>query len=83
MRLAISSKIIKSENMTRTVDVYGARRNLNPLPMPQEVFLGDYVLVLADFVLQKAESAIAGESLRLIGKICEKSADKTLLNTSW
>jgi hydrogenase expression/formation protein HypC len=81
MCLAISSKVIKSQNMTGTVDVYGARRDINPLPMPQEVFLGDYVLVHADFVLQKVESAIAGESLRLIREIREKSADKTLLNT--
>jgi hydrogenase expression/formation protein HypC len=83
MCLAIPSKIIKIDNMIATVDVYGARRDINLLLMPEDVSVGDYVLVHAGFALQKVEREIAEESLDLIKETFENSEDDPSISTSW
>lgn len=66
MCLAIPSKIVRIENLVATIDVYGARRDISLLLMPEEVGLGDYVLVHAGFAIQKVQQEYAEESLKLI-----------------
>jgi hydrogenase expression/formation protein HypC len=69
MCLAIPSKVVKIDNMVATVDVYGARRDVSLLLMPEEVRLGDYVLVHAGFAIQKVEKRYAEDSLNLIQEV--------------
>ncbi|GEM_PF-544525 len=79
MCVAIPSKIVRIDNMVATVDVYGARRDVNLMLMPEDVGIGDYVLVHAGFALQKVEQDIAEESLKLIKETFEQSPDESFL----
>jgi hydrogenase nickel incorporation protein HypA/HybF len=63
MCLAIPSKIISISNDVATIDVYGARKDVSILLLPDEPKIGDYVLVHAGFAIQNiaAESIASGE----------------------
>lgn len=69
MCLAIPSKVIIINDMIATIDVYGARRDVSLLLMPEEVNIGDYVLVHAGFAIQKVQEDVAHESLDLIKQV--------------
>ncbi len=77
MCLAIPSRIVRIENLVATVDVYGARREINLMLLPEEVDIGDYVLVHAGFALQKVDRDIAEESLKLIKETFEQHPDES------
>jgi hydrogenase expression/formation protein HypC len=77
--LAIPSKVVKIDNMVATVDVYGARRDVSLLLMPEEVLLGDYVLVHAGFAIQKVERRYAEDSLNLIQEVFGREEDQSCL----
>jgi hydrogenase expression/formation protein HypC len=79
MCLAIPSKVVKIDNMVATVDVYGARRDVSLLLMPEEVRLGDYVLVHAGFAIQKVEKRYAEDSLNLIQEVFGGSEERSSL----
>lgn len=72
MCLAIPSKIVKMSDFSAVVDVYGARREISLLLMPEEVGVGDYVLVHAGFAIQKVEQESARDSLSVISSIVEE-----------
>ena len=72
MCLAIPSRIIEKDDLMAVVDVYGARRQISLLLMPEEVLLGDYVLVHAGFAIQKVELEAAHDSLRLLSAVLEE-----------
>ncbi len=74
MCLAIPSKIVEISDFAAVVDVYGARRQISLLLMPEEVGVGDYVLVHAGFAIQRVEQASAMESLKVISTIMEEAA---------
>ncbi len=71
MCLAIPSKIVEVDNFRAMVDVCGARREINLMLMPEEVGIGDYVLVHAGFAIQKVEQESAQEALKVISAIIE------------
>ena len=71
MCLAIPSKIVEIDNFRAMVDVYGARREINLMLMPEEVGIGDFVLVHAGFAIQKVEHDLAHEALKVISTIIE------------
>ena len=71
MCLAIPSKIIEIDNFVAMVDVYGARREINLMLMPEEVGIGDFVLVHAGFAIQKVEQEAAHEALTVISALIE------------
>lgn len=73
MCLAIPSKIINIDDTIATVDVMGARRETSLLLMPEEVAVGDYVLIHAGFAIQKVESEAANDALALIKEAIEGS----------
>jgi len=72
MCLAIPSKIIHIENSIATIDVYGARREASLLLMPEEVSVGDYVIVHAGFAIQKLDNQAAEDAIELINEVIEK-----------
>lgn len=61
--------------MIATIDVYGARRDVSLLLMPDEVAVGDYVLVHAGFAIQRVQEDIAEESLKLIKQVLEETEE--------
>lgn len=69
MCLAIPSEIIKIDGMNATVDVLGARRVVNLFLMPEEVTLGDFVLVHAGFAIQKVDDDAAREALMSVNEL--------------
>lgn len=72
MCLAIPSRIVEREDLRAVVDVYGARREINLMLMPEEVGIGDYVLVHAGFAIQKVEREAAQDALKIISSIIEE-----------
>ena len=62
--------------MNATVDVYGAQRDISLLLLPEELALGDFVLVHAGFAIQKVDNEIADEALRYIKQIIEETEEE-------
>lgn len=75
MCLAIPSRVIRIQDMNATVDVYGARRDISLLLLPEEVALGDFVLVHAGFAIQKVDNDAAHEALKYIKQIIEETEE--------
>jgi hydrogenase expression/formation protein HypC len=63
MCLAVPSKVISIDNDIATIDVYGARKEVNIMLLPETPQLGDFVLVHAGFAIQtiRAEAFQTGE----------------------
>ncbi len=58
MCLAIPSKIVSKDNLFAIIDVFGARKRVSLMLMPEEPKVGDYVLVHAGFAIQKVDTDI-------------------------
>lgn len=71
MCLAIPSLIIEKEGFKALVDVYGTRREVNLMLLPEDAEVGDYVLVHAGFAIHKVDKEAARESLKYIKEIIE------------
>lgn len=71
MCLAIPSKVISKDDFSATVDVCGARRDVNLMLLAEEVEVGDYVLVHAGFAMQKVDREAAEESLKFFGTLVD------------
>ncbi|MFC1843480.1 HypC/HybG/HupF family hydrogenase formation chaperone [Thermodesulfobacteriota bacterium] len=69
MCVAIPSKIISKEGLLATVEVYGARRQVNLMLLPEEAEIGEYVLVHAGFAIQKVDVEAGKESLKLFDEV--------------
>lgn len=69
MCVAIPSRIISKEDLLATVEVYGARRQVNLMLLPEEAEIGDYVLVHAGFAIQKVDVETSRESLKLFDEV--------------
>jgi len=71
MCLAIPSKVVAIKDKMGTIDVSGVRREVSLLLLPEQVTLGDFVLVHAGFAIQKIDREAAEEALKLILEIEE------------
>jgi hydrogenase expression/formation protein HypC len=69
MCVAIPSKIISIEDLLATVEVYGAKRQVNLMLLSEEAEIGDYVLVHAGFAIQKVDVEAGKESLKLFDEV--------------
>ena len=79
MCLAVPSKIVSKNDMLATVDVFGARREISLMLVPDKVDVGDYVLVHAGFAIAKMDEESALENLQLfreLAEIMEESDEK-------
>ncbi len=72
MCLAIPSRIVERSDMLAVVDVCGARREVNLMLLPEEVTVGDYVLVHAGFAMRKVEPDSAQEALKFINQLIDE-----------
>jgi hydrogenase expression/formation protein HypC len=75
MCLAVPSKIISRNGMLATVDVFGARREISLMLVPDKVDVGDYVLVHAGFAIAKMDEEAALENLQLFKELAEVMAE--------
>jgi hydrogenase expression/formation protein HypC len=75
MCLAVPSKVININDLLATVDVFGARREVSLMLLPEEAQVGDYVLVHAGFAIQKIDEAAALDSMNLIREYAEALED--------
>ena len=71
MCLAVPARIVNIDNLLATVDVFGARREVSLILLPEEAQVDDYVLVHAGFAIQKVDEAVALDSMRLIREYAE------------
>lgn len=76
MCLAVPSKIVSINDLIATVDVYGARRDISLMILPEEVEIGDFVIVHAGFAIQKIDREAGNEALRLIRELVESEEFK-------
>ncbi len=76
MCLAVPSKIISINDLIATVDVYGARKDISLMILPEEVEVGDFVIVHAGFAIQKIDREAGNEALRLIRELVESEEFK-------
>ena len=76
MCLAVPSKIVSINDLVATVDVYGARRDISLMILPEEVDVGDFVIVHAGFAIQKIEREAGNEALRLLSELMESDTFK-------
>lgn len=70
MCLAIPSRIVELDGLRARVECFGREREVNLMLMPEELALGDYVLVQAGgFAYEKVEEGRALEALALMGEV--------------
>ena len=77
MCLAIPSKIIKINDLLATIGVMGARREISLMLLPEEVNVGDFVLVHAGFAIQRVQEDAARDSLDLLNEIAQKLEEES------
>lgn len=70
MCLAVPSRIIEIDGDMATVVAFGEARRVSLLLMPDEVALGDYVLIQAGgFAFERVEPERAEEALRMMAEM--------------
>ena len=76
MCLAVPSKVIELDGDMATVVAFGAERRVSLLLMPEEVGLGDYLLIQASgFAFERVEPDRAQEALRAMAELMAEGAD--------
>lgn len=85
MCLAVPSRVVSIKNGTAIIDVYGARKEVSIILLPETPRIGDYVLVHAGFAIQTInveaietgevmhESSIAHSILDIIDEQCSQN----------
>ena len=76
MCLAVPLKVTHINDLIATVDVYGVLKEISLLLMPEEVNIGDYVLVHAGFAIQKIDEESAKDALNFLKEIAESLDQK-------
>lgn len=69
MCLAIPAEVIHVEDEMATVKIGDSLRKASLILLPEEVQLGDYVIVHAGFALHKVDPLEAQESLKLLREL--------------
>ncbi len=69
MCLAIPAEVIHVEDEMATVKIGDSLRKASLMLLPEEVQLGDYVIVHAGFALHKVDPLEAQESLKLLREL--------------
>ncbi|HCL81558.1 MAG TPA: hypothetical protein DHW81_04810 [Nitrospiraceae bacterium] len=72
MCLAVPSRIVEIDNLLAVVDVYGARKEISLLLMPEETRIGDYVLVHAGVAIGKVDEKEAEETAALLQELMKE-----------
>lgn len=78
MCLAVPSEIVGINELMATIDVSGARREISLMLLPEEVRVGDFVIVHAGFAIQKIDPEAGREAHRLLRELVESEDFKAL-----
>lgn len=76
MCLAVPSRIVSIDNIAAVVEVYGARKEVSLILLPEEAQVGEYVLVHAGFAISKIDEEAARASLDLMREVAEQLAQE-------
>ncbi len=71
MCIAVPSRVVAIEGEMATIDVQGARRQVNLMLLPEPAAIDDYVLVHAGFAIQKIDAEAGAETLKLFEQILQ------------
>ena len=71
MCLAVPSEIISLNDSIATISIGGAQREVSLLLLPEEVQVGDFVLIHAGFAIQKIEREAGLEAHRILRELEE------------
>lgn len=74
MCLAVPSEVININDLMATISVSGARREVSLMLLPEEVQVGDFVLVHAGFAIHKVDRQAGLEAHRLLRELSESGA---------
>jgi len=80
MCLAVPLKVLSVKHPVATVDIYGTTRDVSLLLLPDDIEVGDYVLVHAGFAIQKIDEEAARETLDLLEEVArtlDEEPDRT------
>lgn len=70
MCLAVPSKVVELDGEVAIVEAFGQARRVSLLLMPEEVALGDYVLIQAGgFAFERVEAERAEDALRVMAEL--------------
>ena len=70
MCLAVPSRVIALDRAMATVEAFGETRQVSLLLLPEEVSLGDYLLIQAGgFAFERVEADRAEESLHVMAEL--------------
>ncbi len=72
MCLAVPSEVIEIKAKMAIIEVAGVRREVSLLLLPEEVSVGEFVLVHAGFAIHKIDKEAAEETLKLFEEIAKK-----------
>ncbi len=76
MCLAVPSKVIEIDGDLATVEAFGETRQVSLLLMPEEVALGDYLLIQAGgFAFERVDVERAEDSLRAMRELMELGSE--------
>jgi len=80
MCLAVPLKVLSVKHPVATVDIYGTTRDVSLLLLPDDIQVGDYVLVHAGFAIQKIDEDAARETFDLLNEMArtiDQKPDRT------
>ncbi len=66
MCLGFPGKIIEMDELTAIVDIAGTKREVSLAMLPDEVAIGDYVMVHVGFAIAKMDEKEAEETLKTL-----------------
>jgi hydrogenase expression/formation protein HypC len=76
MCLAVPSRVVAIDGDMASVEAFGETRQVSLLLMPEEVAMGDYVLIQAGgFAFERVEPERAEESLRLMQELMAQGTE--------
>lgn len=71
MCLAVPSRVVTVDNLLAVVEVFGARKEVSLILLPEEAEVGEYVLVHAGFAIQKIDESAAQASMSLHKEVAD------------
>lgn len=71
MCLGFPGKLIEMDEFSAVVDIDGTRREVSLMMLPDEVELGDYVMVHAGFAIAKMDPEEAQKTLEAIREFAD------------
>ncbi|AEI14192.1 hydrogenase assembly chaperone hypC/hupF [Flexistipes sinusarabici DSM 4947] len=72
MCLGLPGKIIEKDEFSAVVDIGGTKREVSLMMLPEEVRIGDYVMVHVGFAISKMDPEEARKTLETIMEIADE-----------